>query len=76
MNALENLAAQSKAQTRMKFLEVETAIKNKLAHLMEMLNERRSRREATFTFEDESCEADESEGKDVSRQFLHKQKNN
>ena len=60
---------------RMSFLEVETAIKSKLSHLMELLNERRSRREATFTFEDECCEADEtSEGKDVSTQFLHMQK--
>ena len=73
MDALENLAAQSKAQMRMSFLEVETAIKSKLSHLMELLNERRSRREATFTFEDECCES-ESEGKDVSTQFLHMQK--
>ena len=41
---------------------------------MGLLNGRRSRREATFTFEDECCEADESEGKDVSTQFLHMQK--
>ena len=40
---------------------------------MEMLNDRRLRREATFTFEDECCEA-ESEGKDVSTQFLHMKK--
>ena len=73
MDALENLAAQSKAQMRMSFLEVETAIKSKLSHLMELLNERRSRREATFTFEDECYEA-ESEGKDVATQFLHMQK--
>ena len=71
--ALENLAAQSKAQMRMSFLEVENAIKMKLAHLMELLNERRSRRKATFTSEDECCEAD-SVGKDVSTQFLHMQK--
>ena len=49
---------------RMRFLEVETAITSKLSHLMELLYERRSRREATFTFE-ECCEA-ELEGKDVS----------
>ena len=73
VDALENLAAQSKAQMQMSFLEVETAIKSKLSHLMELLNERRSRREGTFTFEDECCEA-ESEGKDVSTQFLHMQK--
>ena len=74
VNALENLAAQSKAQMRMSFIEVETAIESRLSHVMGLLNERRSRREATFTFEDECCEADESsEGKDVSIQFLHMQ---
>ena len=69
VNALENLAAQSKAQMRMSFIEVETAIESRLSHVMGLLNERRSKREATFTFEDES-----SEGKDVSIQFLHMQK--
>ena len=73
VDALENLTAQSKAQMRMSFLEVETAKESKLSHLMELLNERRPRREATFTFEDECCEA-ESEGKDVSTQFPHIQK--
>ena len=75
VNALENLAAQSKAQMRMSFLEIETAIESRLSHVMGLLNKRRSRREATLTFEDECCEADESsEGKDVSRQFLQMQK--
>ena len=75
VNALENLAAQSKVQMRMSFLEIETAIESRLSHVMGLLNERRSRREATFTFQDECCEADESsEGKDVSTQFLHMQK--
>ena len=48
-------------------------MKGKLSHLMELLNERRSRRETTITFEDECCEA-EPEGKDVSTQLLHMQK--
>ena len=75
VNALENLAAQSKDQMRMSFLEIETAVESRLSHVMGLLNERRSRREATFTFEDECCEADESsEGKDVFTQFLHMQK--
>ena len=75
VNALENLAAQSKAQMRMSFLEIETAIESRLSHVMGLLNERRSRRKATFTFEDECCEADDSsEEKDVSTQFLHLQK--
>ena len=59
----------------MSFLEIETAIESRLSYVMVLLNERRSRPEATFTFEDECCEADESsEGKDVSTQFLHMQK--
>ena len=74
VNALETPAAQSKAQMRMSFLETETAIESSFSHLMGLLNERRSRRVATFTIEDECCEADESEGKDVSTQFLHMQK--
>ena len=73
MDALENLAAQSKSQMRMSFLEVETAIRSELSHLMELLNERRSRRDATITFEHECCEA-ESELKNVSTQFEHMQK--
>ena len=73
VDALETLAAQSKAQMRMSFLEVETAIKSKLSHLMERLNERRSRREATITFGDDCCEA-KPEEKDVSTQFLQIQK--
>ena len=40
---------------------------------MELLNERRSKRETTFTFQDECFQA-KSEGKDVSAQFLHMQR--
>ena len=58
----------------MSFLEIETAIESRLSHVMGLLNQRRSRREATFTFEDECCEAEESEGKDESTQVLHMQK--
>ena len=71
-DALDNMTAQSKTQMRMSFL-VETAMKCKLSHLMELLNERRGRREATFTFEDECCEA-ESEGKEESTQIIHMRK--
>ena len=51
VNALENLAAQSKPQMRTSFFEIETAIESRLSNLMGLLNERRSRREATFTIE-------------------------
>ena len=74
LDALESLAAQSKAQMRMSLHEVETAMKSKLSHLIELLNERRLRPEATFTLEVECGEA-ESEGKEsVSTKFLHMQK--
>ena len=43
IDAVEGLATQSKAQMKLKFLEVETAIKSKLARNLESLNERRCR---------------------------------
>ena len=73
VDALENLTAQCKAQMRMSFLEIGSAIKMRLSQPMELLNKRRLRREATFTFEHECCET-ESEGENVSTQFLRKQK--
>ena len=43
IDAVEGLATQSKAQMKLKFLEVETAIKSKLIRTPESLNERRCR---------------------------------
>ena len=43
IDALEGLATQSKTQMKLKFLEVETAIKSKLTTTLETLNERRRR---------------------------------
>ena len=73
-DAVEGLATQSKAQMKLKFLEVETAIKNKLAPNLESLNERRCRNQRIFEFED-LCFEDDNEAKDASTQFLQLQKN-
>ena len=43
--ALEGLATQSKAQMKLNFIEVETAIKIKLCAILEQLNQRRNRAE-------------------------------
>ena len=74
IDAVEGLATQSKAQTKLKFLEIETAIKSKLSRTLESLNERRCRNQRVFDFEDH-CFEDDDEEKDVSTQFLQMQKN-
>ena len=58
----------------MKFLEIETAIKNKLTRTLESLNERRCRNPRVFEFEDHFFE-DDNEEKDASTQFLQMQRN-
>ena len=58
---------------KMKFLEIETAIKSKLARTLESLNERRCRNQRDFEFEDH-CFEDDNEEKGVSTQFLQLQK--
>ena len=74
IDAVEGLATQSKAQMKLKFLEVETAIKSKLTRTLESLNERRCRNQRGFEFEDH-CFEDDNEEKDASTQFLQMQKN-
>ena len=74
IDAVEGLATQSKAQMKMKFPEVETAIKSKLTRNLESLNERRYRNRRVFEFEDH-CFEDDNEEKDASTQFSQMQKN-
>ena len=74
IDAVEGLATQSKAQMKMKFLEIETAIKSKLTRNLESLNERRCRNQRVFEFEDH-CLEDDNEEKDASTQFLQMKKN-
>ena len=74
IDAVEGLATQSKAQMKLKFREIETAIKSKLTRTLESLNERRCRNQRVFEFEDH-CFEDDNEEKDTSTQFLQMQKN-
>ena len=59
---------------KLKFLEVETAIKSKLTRTLESLNEHRYRNLRDIEFEDHFFE-DDNEEKDASTQFLQMQKN-
>ena len=74
IDAVEGLATQGEAQIKLKFLEIETAIKGKLTRTLESLNERRYRNQRVFEFEDPCFEDDNAE-KDASTQFLQMQKN-
>ena len=74
IDAVEGLATQSKAQMKLKFLEIETAIKSKLSRTLDSLNERRCRNQRGFEFKDQ-CFEDDNEEKDASTQFLQMQKN-
>ena len=74
IDAVESLATQSKAQMKLKFLEIETAIKVKLTRTLESLKERRCRNQRVFEFEDH-CFEDDNEEKDASTQLLQMQKN-
>ena len=73
ITALEGLATQSKAQMKLNFIDVETAIKIKLCAILEQLNQRRNRAERVSNFVD-NCIV-EVEEKDLSTQFLLMQKN-
>ena len=74
IDAVESLTTQSKAQMKLKFLEIETAIKSKLTRTLEPLNERRCRNQRVFDFKDH-CFEDDNEEKDASTQFLQMQRN-
>ena len=74
IDAVEGLATQSKAQMKLKFLELETAIKSKLTRTLESLNERRYRNQRVFDFEDH-CFEDDKDEKDASTHFLQMQNN-
>ena len=72
VTALEGLATQSKAQMKLNFIEVETAIEIILCAILEQLNQRRNRAERVSNFVDDCIE--EEEEKDLSTQFLQMQK--
>ena len=68
--ALEGLETQSKAEMKLNFFEVETAIKKNLCAVLEHLNHRRN---PVLNFVDDCIVEDEE--KDLSTQFLQMQKN-
>ena len=74
IDAVGGLVTQSKAQMKLNFLEVETAIKSQLTRTLESLNERGYRNQRVFELEDH-CFEDDNEEKDASTQFLQMQKN-
>ena len=71
----EGFARQSKAQMKLKFVEVETAIKIKLSSVLEELNERHSQGKRVIGSEDNEYFNDTSEEKELPTQFLQMQKN-
>ena len=73
ITALEGLATQSKAQMKLNFIEVETAIKIKLCAILEQLNHRRNRGDRVSNFLDDCIKEEEEE--DLSTQLLLMQKN-
>ena len=73
VTALDGLATQSKAQVKLNFFEVETALKIKLCAILEQLNQRRKQAERVSIFVDDRMM--EEEEKDISTQFLQMQKN-
>ena len=74
IDAVEGLAIQSKAQMKLKFLEVETTIKSRLTRPLESINERGCRNQRVFEFEDQFFENNNDE-KDTSTHLLQMQKN-
>ena len=72
ITACEGLATQSKAQIKLNFIAVETALKIKLCAILEKVNQKRNRAERVSNFVDESIV--EEEEKDLSTQFLELQK--
>ena len=59
---------------KLKFLQVETAIKSKRTRTLEYLNERRCCNQRVFEFKDH-CFEDYNQEKDASTQFLQMPKN-
>ena len=75
ISALEGFGTQSKAQTKVRFFEVETAIKIKLSSILEQLNQRHSQRERVLGCDDDNeYFNDTTEEKELSTQFLQMQK--
>ena len=74
IDAVEGSATRSKAQMKLKLLDLETTIKSKLTRTLGSLNERRCPNQRVFEFEDQ-CFENDNEEKDASTQVLQMQKN-
>ena len=73
ITALEGLETQSKAQMKLNFIELQTAIKINSCAILEQLNQRHNRAKRVLNFVDD-CIVEEEE-KNLSTQFLQMQKN-
>ena len=75
ISALEGLATQSKAEMKLRCIEVETAIKIKLSSILEQLNQRHSQRERVIDYDNDEYFNDTAQENELSTQFLQVQKN-
>ena len=75
ISALEGLATQRKAQMKLRFIEVETAIKIKLSSILEQLNQRQSQRERVIDYDNNEYFHDTAEEEELFTQFLQMRKN-
>ena len=71
--ALDGFATQSKSQTKLEFLEVETTVKSKLNQLFFAFRQRHCHKKPVIAIE-HRC-AEEEEEQDVSTHFLQRQEN-
>ena len=60
---------------KIRFIEVETAIKNKLSNILEQLKQRQSQRERAIDYDNDEYFNDTVEEKELSTQFLQMQEN-
>ena len=70
VSAPEGLGTQSKAQMKLRFIEVETAVKIKLSSILEQLIRRHSQRERVIDYDNDEYFNDTAEEKELSTQFL------
>ena len=75
VSTLEGLATQSQAKLKLRFIEVETAIKIKLSSILQQRNQRHSQREQVIDYDNDEYFNDTAEEKELSTQFLQMQKN-
>ena len=75
VSALEGLATESKAQMKLRFIELETSIKINFSSIVEQLKQRQSQTERVNDYDNDEYFNDTAEEKELSTQFLQMQKN-